>query len=145
MFNYFITLIVVYLGLPIGYLISYFAKEELKDGKKYFIFFKAILFSLIMFLFLMHINLLVYINVPLSLLLFFGSYFVFKNYNIIYNEIFSSCLMSIIFAEIFLLIPILLIFSFFIVSSALDYEKGLFKISKTRILFLVIGFFLSFL
>ncbi|MEA3329678.1 MAG: hypothetical protein U9Q06_02955 [Nanoarchaeota archaeon] len=34
--NYVIALIVLLMGVPIGYLLKYFTKEELTQGKKYF-------------------------------------------------------------------------------------------------------------
>ena len=143
MLNYFATLFVVFLGLPVGYLISYLAKEELKPGKKYFILFKSVLFSLILMSFFSYINLSFYIIIPLTFFIFVGIFFWLKKYNTIYNEIFFSCILAIIYAESFSPIISVLLFSFFIVSSALDYKKGILSILLTRILFLIIGFILN--
>lgn len=144
MLNYFITLFVIFLGLPVGYLISYLAKEELKSGKKYFILFKSIVFALILMSFFSYINLSFYIVIPLTFLIFVGIFFWLKKYNTIYNEIFFSCILAIIFAESFSSIISILIFSFFIVSSAIDYKKGIFPILLTRILFIIIGIIVNF-
>lgn len=51
-FAYLLLLIVCYLGLPVGTVISHFTKEELLSGKKYFIFFQLCIFSLAFFMFL---------------------------------------------------------------------------------------------
>lgn len=139
MLNYFITLLVVFLGLATGYLISHLAKEELKDGEKYFILFKSMLFALILMSFFSYINLSFYIIIPLTFLIFAGIFFWLKKYNTRYNEIFFSCILAIIYAESFSSIISVLIFSFFIVSSSLDYKKGIVPIFLTRILFLIIG------
>jgi len=50
--NYTLTLIVSFLGLILGIILAYIAKEELKPGKKYFILLqKVILTSIVAFLF----------------------------------------------------------------------------------------------
>ncbi|MBU1199113.1 MAG: hypothetical protein KKF46_03755 [Nanoarchaeota archaeon] len=51
MLKYFILLILAFLGVFAGLLISYFAKEELKAGKIYFNIFRHILFVVILVLF----------------------------------------------------------------------------------------------
>jgi hypothetical protein len=142
MINYFITLVFVYLGLIVGYVISGFSKEELEPGKKYFLFLKSVLFALVLFIFFIHIKLSLYVAVPLLIAILAGTYLWVKKYNTNYNEIFFSCLMGITFGEIFSPLASLIIFCFFVVSSSLDYKEGLFAILKKRVLFLIIGLIL---
>lgn len=49
--TYLILLVLVFLGLFLGLLIGYVAKEELKPGKKYFDIFKHVLFIAILIVF----------------------------------------------------------------------------------------------
>ncbi len=64
--NYSLTAIISYLGLLIGFLLAVIAKEELKPGKKYFIFLQTIILLLI-FLFLLIFIKLIYLLVLLIL------------------------------------------------------------------------------
>ena len=144
MWNYFITLFFIYLGLAVGYLISHFSKEELKPGKKYFIFLKAALFGLILMTFFVDIGLNMMIVFPIVLILFTAIFFWLKKFDkIIHNELFFSVLLAIILAETFSKYVSILTFMFYIVSASLDYEKGLLKILKNRIFFLIIGIILK--
>ena len=53
MIQYIFTSIIVFLGLVFGFIISHFAKEELKPGKKYFILLQRLL-ALAIFVFFMY-------------------------------------------------------------------------------------------
>ncbi len=55
--NYFLAAIVSYLGLFIGFILAIVAKEELKQGKKYFIFLKKMILLLIFIFLLLFIEL----------------------------------------------------------------------------------------
>jgi len=55
--TYLLVLLVCFLGVFIGLLIAFLAKEELKDGKKYFIISKNIIFTLTIFLLLYFLKL----------------------------------------------------------------------------------------
>jgi len=55
MINYFIVSFLVYSGLFIGLILAFIAKEEIKPGRKYFVFLKKMVLSLvIVFLFVLH-------------------------------------------------------------------------------------------
>ena len=55
--NYFILLIISYLGLAVGGFISFFSKEELKVGKKYFNILRPTIFSIGFYYLLYSLNL----------------------------------------------------------------------------------------
>ncbi len=90
--NYSLTAIVAYLGLLVGYVLSLIAKEELKSGKKYFIFLQKALLSLI-FIFLLVMG---FSYIAVLLLLACIVNYVMKNYlkkkfdDIIYTYIILS-------------------------------------------------------
>ncbi len=52
--NYTLTLIVSFLGLVIGIILAYIAKEELRAGKKYFILLQKVILTLIPSFFLFY-------------------------------------------------------------------------------------------
>jgi hypothetical protein len=62
--NYSLTAVVSYLGLFVGLALAFIAKEELKDGKKYFIFMQKVILSIV-FVFLFVFDGLSYILVLL--------------------------------------------------------------------------------
>ncbi|MBT3720642.1 hypothetical protein HN789_01855 [archaeon] len=137
--NYLLTLFIVYLGIGVGLIISYFTKEELNPGKKYFVFLKAILIGLILLFFFIHIGIVFYLSLIVSTLIFIGVIYWLNKLEIIYTEIFFSCLFAILFAESFSLIISTLIFGFFLVSATLDFSKKIHYVFISRILFLIIG------
>ncbi len=53
LFAQIISIIVIILGIPCGMIVGWIAKEELKEGKEYFIFLESVLLGL-MFFFLLH-------------------------------------------------------------------------------------------
>ena len=66
MINYFLVSFLAYSGLFIGMSLAFIAKEEIKPGRKYFVFLKKILLSLII-VFLFALNKLDYIIILLAL------------------------------------------------------------------------------
>lgn len=66
MMKYFLLLLISYLGLAIGTIISHMAKEELKTGKKFFRLGKSLVFTITIYFFLqMHIHMLLAILIAL--------------------------------------------------------------------------------
>lgn len=77
---YFLTSLIVFLGIFIGVVLALAAKEELKAGRKYFILMEDIILLLIisvLFVFYAHIYLVYYIAVLLIFLLYFN----YKKFN----------------------------------------------------------------
>ena len=83
--NYLLTLFIVYLGIGVGLIISYFTKEELNPGKKYFVFLKAILIGLILLFFFIHIGIVFYLSLIVSTLIFIGVIYWLNKLEIIYT------------------------------------------------------------
>lgn len=75
--NYFLAAIISYFGLFVGFILAIIAKEELKQGKKYFIFLQKIILLLI-FIFLLIFIKLNYLLV--LLILIFILIYILKNY-----------------------------------------------------------------
>jgi hypothetical protein len=65
--QFILLLLVSYLGLLAGAIISHYAKEELTSGKKYFKIGRAIIFGVIVFFFFMYLKLEYLISIPASL------------------------------------------------------------------------------
>lgn len=68
--NYSLATIIAYLGLFIGFLLAIIAKEEIKPGKKYFIFLQKIILLLIF------ISLLIFIDLNYLLVLLISAFIV---------------------------------------------------------------------
>jgi len=73
--NYSLTNIIVFFGLIIGIILAYIAKEELKDGKKYFILLQNILLAIIFFFCLFFYKTNLILTIAISLAVFFSLYF----------------------------------------------------------------------
>lgn len=72
--NYFLASILVFLGLFVGVIVAFIAKEELKPGKYYFIFLQRAFFSAAVgFIFLFN-NIPITISIIISLLILFLVY-----------------------------------------------------------------------
>lgn len=69
--SYLLVLIMCFFSLFIGVLISVFAKEELKDGKKYFVFCRKIIFALIIFALIYFLKISLIINIFITIILLF--------------------------------------------------------------------------
>ncbi len=76
--NYTLTSIVSFLGLILGIILAYIAKEELKQGKKYFIFLQKVILTLIFFFIFYYLKLNIFFIIILSLIFFILIY--------LYNE-----------------------------------------------------------
>jgi len=114
--NYSLAAIIAYLGLFIGILLAIMAKEEIKPGKKYFIFLQKIILLLI-FIFLLIYTDLNYILILLILALIIVHLLKTKKE---FNELpYIYIILSIIF---FLSSKIL---NFFIIESSLIFLYGL--------------------
>ena len=73
--NYSLTNLIVFLGLIIGIILAYIAKEELKDGKKHFILLQNVLLTLILFFLLFFYKINLILNIGISLAVFLSLYF----------------------------------------------------------------------
>jgi hypothetical protein len=115
--RYFLVSLVVYLGLLVGIILSFMAKEELKPGKKYFLLTHNIVLGFILFFFLEFLDINVYLTLFLPLILVISSFYYKFKTNYIYF------LLGIIFWLSFrsgrgsLLISSLIFFYGFLVSS----------------------------
>ena len=67
--NLFLISLTVYLGLLLGIILSYMAKEELKPGKKWFLLLHNIVLAFILFFFLEFLDINVYLTLLLPLVL----------------------------------------------------------------------------
>lgn len=150
---YFSVLLTVFLGLLVGTIISFMAKEELKDGNKYFFVCKNLLLSFILVILLYNF---VKINIYLSSL-FFIVIFTFLTY-IKVREFITYNLLAIVFylssMDIALFkIQSSLIFIYGIFSAGMFLEKNI-KLNKLQLTkkifvsyvwFLIIGAILFFI
>ncbi len=71
--EFFLASLIVFVGIPTGIIVGKIAKEELKDGKKYFLRFQSILFALIVFFVLELYKVHIVISIIASLLVLFLS------------------------------------------------------------------------
>ena len=118
--QYFLTLFLSYLGLGIGSLISSFTKEELADGKKYFLISKPILFCITVFLFMNYIDLHLIISLTVSVLFFLLGFIWTKKFQ---NNLFFYSFFSIFLFETKSPNIAVLIFIFGIFSSSFYFKK----------------------
>lgn len=83
--NYFLASLVSFSGLFVGMFLAFYTKEELKQGKKYFVIIEKLLLSLVLFFFLFFYELDM-ITILVISLLFFVIILVLKfdNYPIVY-------------------------------------------------------------
>ena len=141
--NYFLISLIVYLGLVIGIVLAFMAKEELKPGKRWFLLLHNIILAFILFFILEFLNVNVYLILllPLALIVF-----LFK-----YSELYrKSWVIYILLGIIFylsskninqlLIISTLMLFYGFLVS-ALQFQKK----DYLRILYINLGFFVCIL
>ena len=68
--SYVLTVIASYLGLVCGIIVAYIAKEELKKGKKYFVFLQNAITALIIFLILGFFKVHILLNIVFLVLFF---------------------------------------------------------------------------
>ena len=67
--NYLWVLLTCFIGLFMGVLISFMSKEELKDGRKYFLFSKKVIFVLIIFFLIYFLNVKLIYNLLIAVIL----------------------------------------------------------------------------
>lgn len=67
--TYFLALMVSFLGVLIGAVLNFIAKEEIKAGKRYFILLKKILLILMVIVFINYLKLNIFLRILLYLLL----------------------------------------------------------------------------
>ena len=118
--TYFLTGIITYLGLGCGIGLAYIAKEELNDGRKYFILSQNIILPLIIFSFLYFLKVNLIIDITLSIISFICLYY----FNNLKNDNFKKN-----FYYIYLILGIIFFISsknnnFFIVESSLIFLYG---------------------
>lgn len=153
--RYILLLIVSYLGLGVGIVISHMAKEEIKPGQKYFIILKQLIFCIIFFYFLSYLKLQIFISLPLVVLVGTVTYFLLEQIKHLNSDLFFYIFFSIIIFETRTsnVAPILftLIFMFGVVVSSIKSEKlpeNLFvKLKKSllnNILYILLGLALLF-
>lgn len=129
--QYLLLVVLSYLGLGVGVLISYFAKEEIKPGQKYFRIAKQVVFAAIFYLFLDHLMLeklfilgLVFITTILSYV--WDNRMRFVNADWFYYSFFAVVMYEIRLGEQ-LLNTSILIFIFGIIAASIKMKKLLKK------------------
>jgi len=140
--NYFLISLVVYLGLLIGIILSFMAKEELKDGRKYFILLHNIILAFVLFFILEFFNVNVFLALFLPLILIVVLFY--------FNEIYKkSYVVYVLFGIVFyfsskninllLIISSLILFYGFLISSLqINFKKkNYFGILLKNLLFFV--------
>ncbi len=140
--NYFLISLVVYLGLLIGIILSFMAKEELKDGRKYFILLHNIILAFVLFFILEFFNVNVFLALFLPLILIIVLFY--------FNEIYKkSYVVYVLFGIVFyfsskninllLIISSLILFYGFLISSLqINFKKkNYFQILLKNLLFFV--------
>lgn len=75
MLDYLLTLIICFLGLFIGAVLAFMAKDELKAGRKYFILMQQILIMLIVFFVLFSFDINIYVCTTIALLALIAYYY----------------------------------------------------------------------
>lgn len=140
--SYFLISLIVYLGLGVGIVLSFMAKEELKPGKKYFILIHNIILAFILFFILefLKINVFLTLLLPLviSVLLFYFKLEFYKKSPWVY--LFFGIIFFIASKNInnLLIISALMFFYGFLISSL---QINLKKKNYHKILLKNIGFF----
>ena len=140
--NYFLISLVVYLGLLIGIILSFMAKEELKPGKRWFILVHNVILGFVLFFLLLFLDVNYYLTLFLPLLLI-----VFLFY---YSEIYRKSsviylLLGVVFwissknKEPLLIISSLVFFYGFLISSLqISFKsKNYYKILLKNLLFFI--------
>ncbi len=144
--NYFLISLVVYSGLLFGMVVSYLAKEELKDGKRYFVLLHNIVLAFILFFVLEFFRVNVYLALFLPLVLVVVLFY--------FNEVYKKSymvylLLGIVFylssknINLLLIVSSLILFYGFLIGSLqVNFkEKNYLKVLWQNLLFFV-GFLL---
>jgi hypothetical protein len=144
--RFFILLAISYLGPILGVIISYFSKEEIQEGKKYFRILKSFIFLVILSLFLNHLALPYFISIPVSSMLALFLYFCEKRITQINPEIFYYSFFSVVFYETIKISPIyaVLIFIYGIPAASIQFEdnyflKNIWKAISGNLIFLLLS------
>ncbi len=140
--NYFLISLVTYFGLLVGIILSFMAKEELKDGRKYFILLHNIILAFVLFFILEFFKVNVFLSLFLPLILIFILFY--------FNEIYKkSYIVYVLFGIVFyfsskninllLIISSLIFFYGFLISSLqINFKKkNYFQILLKNLLFFV--------
>ncbi|TKJ17721.1 hypothetical protein CEE44_04275 [Candidatus Woesearchaeota archaeon B3_Woes] len=140
--NYFLISLVVYLGLLIGIILSFMAKEELKDGKRYFILLHNIILGFILFFVLEFFRVNVYLALFLPLVLIVVLFYFNELYKKSYITYFLLGIVFYISSKNvnFLLVvsSLILFYGFFIGSLQINFKKkNYFRILLNNLLFFV--------
>ena len=155
--QYILLLIISYLGLLAGIIISYMAKEEIKSGKKYFQILKPIIFVFIVYFFMTYLNIFPVISIILAIV-FAGFTFIwdkrmkFINTNILYYSFFSVIIFETKLSYYASIIGVL-IFIFGLITASIKSEKlekvkllpRVKKILGENIIYIILGLILYFI
>jgi len=140
--NYILVSLIVYIGLIVGIVISYMAKEELKPGKRYFILAHNIILAFIIFFILEFLNANVYLTLffPLIFIIFLFYYSeIYKKSYVLYPILGAFFYVVSKNPKMFLLMSTLTFFYGFLIGSLqIDVKsKNHFKIILQNILFFI--------
>lgn len=125
--NYVFLVVVSYLGLGIGVVISHFAKEEIKPGQKYFKVAKQVVFATIFYLFAAHLGIEKIIDIALVTIITLLSYVWdtrthFVNTNWFYYSFFAVIMYETRASDLLIVISTL-IFLFGIIAASIKMKK----------------------
>ncbi len=140
--NYFLISLVVYLGLLFGMVVSYLAKEELKDGKRYFVLLHNLILAFILFFILEFFRLNAYLALFLPLILVIALFYfkeLYKKSHIVYFLLGIVFYISSKNMNLLLIISSLILFYGFLIGSLqINFkEKNYLKILVHNLLFFV--------
>ncbi|AJF61127.1 TPA: hypothetical protein HA239_05285 [Candidatus Woesearchaeota archaeon] len=120
--NHILLLLVTYSGLLVGTIISHFTKEELKAGKKYFIFARPVVLSLVFFYFLKFLAVSPAISIPLSGIIAVLYFLWDVKSNLPYNDVLAYSLLAVILFETAGTFAAGLIFIFGLLTASVYYD-----------------------
>jgi len=144
--NYVLVAIIAAIGLICGYFIAKIAKEELKEGRKYFIFLKRILLALILFFLLLGFEVYILLSLIVSVLFLFFILYFFKN--IVKKNVLIYLILALVFffsvkTKFFLIISSLIFIYGFPTGSLMFYQKKKeMALARPLIVFLIIAILL---
>lgn len=152
--KYISLLIISYLGLAIGVIISHIVKEELKPGKRYFLLLRPIIFAVVFIHFMIYLKINLVISTIISiipgLVMYFWDWRIkFVNSDMLFYAFFSVILFETRLSRYAPIISIL-IFIFGLLTSAIRFNKELsvfFNLRKTlgeNIVYMILGLLLVF-
>jgi len=150
MLKFFTLLILSYLGLAAGVIVSNFTKEELKAGRKYFILLKLIIFAAVFYYFLIYLTKKTIIALALSIGVFIAAYKFEKMLKHVNTNLFYYGFFAVVLFEVKDFAPVIatMIFLFGMASASAQFTKksvikNLIAALLNNLIYIVLGIALS--